>query len=308
VPPTIAAGLRVAAFNVRNWFHTLDTGEERCGPSRNRACRGAETEAARALQRRKLGAVLRGLDADVIALEEIENGDPQALAALRDELGGEYVAIETGPIGTDVIRVALLYRSSRLRLAGHFAVLDDSVDSEFNEGRNRPVLAQTFEALDGGKRFTVAVNHWKSKGSGCVGDPDTGDGQGRCNGTRTSAARALLRWLATDPTNSGDADFLVVGDLNSYRLEDPVRALSDAGYVDLLARSEGPAVYTASFDGRFGTLDHALASPSLAGQVRGAAVWHINADEPIGGAETEDGVFASSDHDPVLVSLDLAGP
>ena len=36
-------------------------------------------------------------------------------------------------------------------------------------------------------RFTVAVNHFKSKGSACndVGDPDTGDGQGNCNLTRT---------------------------------------------------------------------------------------------------------------------------
>jgi predicted extracellular nuclease len=268
-PPELQEGLRIAAFNVRNWFHTLDDGRPRCGPRANKDCRGAKTEESRALQRRKLGAVLRGLDADIVALEEIENGDPRALAALAEELGDDYRALETGPIGSDVIRVALLYRSGRLRRVGDFAVLDDSVDPSFDERRNRPVLAQSFEAMDGRWRLTVAVNHWKSKGS-------------RCNGTRTAAARALLLWLGTDPTGSGSPDFLVVGDLNSYRLEDPVRALTDFGYVDLLARFEGPAVYTSSFDGRFGALDHALASPSLAARVRGATVWHINADEPTG--------------------------
>ena len=37
-----------------------------------------------------------------------------------------------------------------------------------------------------GARFTVVVNHLKSKGSDCndVGDPDLGDGQGNCNLTR----------------------------------------------------------------------------------------------------------------------------
>ena len=44
-----------------------------------------------------------------------------------------------------------------------------------------------------------------------AGDPDTGDGQGNCNLTRTRAAAALVDWLATDPTGSGDVqltDFL----------------------------------------------------------------------------------------------------
>ena len=50
------------------------------------------------------------------------------------------------------------------------------------------------------------MNHLKSKGSDCnaVGDPDTGDGQGNCNVTRTNAATALANWLETDPTGSGD--------------------------------------------------------------------------------------------------------
>ena len=81
-----------------------------------------------------------------------------------------------------------------------------------------------------GGRFTVAVNHLKSKGSACdgVGDPDAGDGQGNCNLTRTAAAQALVDWLATDPTGSGDTDFLILGDLNSYAKEDPIDAIRPA--------------------------------------------------------------------------------
>ena len=304
-PPALEGKLRIAGFNVLNWFHTLDTGEPRCGPARNQGCRGATNEAERSQQLRKLGAVLRGLRADVIGLAEIENASPEALEALRAELGPNYRAIETGPLGSDVIRVALLYRAERLTLAGDFAVLDNSVDPEFNDRRNRPVLLQAFETLESGERFAVAVNHWKSKGSVCEGDPDAHDGQGRCNGTRSAAARAILRWLADDPTGSGDPDVLILGDLNSYRLEDPIRTLVSAGYDDLLARFVGPDAYTATFEGRFGALDHALASASLASQVAGAVVWHINADEPRDLAAEENSVFGSSDHDPVLVGLDL---
>ena len=40
---------------------------------------------------------------------------------------------------------------------------------------------------------------------------------------RTAAAQALVDWLATDPTGSGDPDFLIMGDLNSYAQEDTDR-------------------------------------------------------------------------------------
>jgi uncharacterized protein len=82
----------------------------------------------------------------------------------------------------------------------------------------------------------VVVNHLKSKGSDCedVDDPDVFDEQGNCNLTRTAAAEALATWLTADPTGSGDADVLIIGDLNSYAKEDPIKALTAAGYRDLV--------------------------------------------------------------------------
>ena len=70
------------------------------------------------------------------------------------------------------------------------------------------------------------------------------------------------------------------------------------------------------YDSQSGALDHALASASLAGQVAEAIEWHINADEPTAldynlefGRDPSlfDGTtpYRFSDHDPVLVGLDL---
>ena len=64
----------------------------------------------------------------------------------------------------------------------------------------------------------VIVNHFKSKSGSCEGDPDTGDGQAACNGTRTRAALALARWLTGDPTRSGDADVLINPELKEFWL------------------------------------------------------------------------------------------
>ncbi|MGH9270308.1 MAG: ExeM/NucH family extracellular endonuclease, partial [Ilumatobacteraceae bacterium] len=195
---------------------------------------------------------------------------------------------------------------------------------------NRPALIQTFEEVRTGERVTVAVNHLKSKGSSCaaIGDPDRLDGQGNCPGTRTNAAAALADYLATDPTGSGDPDFLILGDLNAYRREDPITTLTSAGYTDLIEEFVGDEAYSFLFDGQLGYLDHALATPSLVGQVTGVTEWAINADEPPlfdyndtvldpGEASFERESAArelyrpdprrSSDHNPLVVGLDLDG-
>ena len=66
-----------------------------------------------------------------------------------------------------------------------------------------------------GGTFTFAINHLKSKGSACtdVGDPDKGDGQGNCSGTRTQAALALIDFLKNVTNNDPNAAILTMGDL-----------------------------------------------------------------------------------------------
>jgi uncharacterized protein len=337
--------LTVAAQNTLNFFLTLDTtasdtGPGPCGGNANLDCRGADSDQPLEFdrQRNKLLATLAGLDADVIGLNEIENtpgvsplGDPSRgiVAGLNAMPGvGPYAFIDTGVIGTDAIRVGLIYRPGVVTPVGNFEILSSADDPRFIDTRNRPVLAQTFEENATGSRFTVAVNHLKSKGSACadIGDPDTGDGSGNCNGTRTLAAQALVDWLATDPTGSGDPDFLIIGDLNSYAQESPIDAIkagpddvagNSDDYTNLVHQFRGTYAYSYVFDGMSGYLDHALSTASLTSQVTGVAEWHINADEadlldydtsfkpPAQDALYEPAAYRSSDHDGVIVGLDL---
>ena len=144
-----------------------------------------------------------------------------------------------------------------------------------------------------------------------------GDGAGNCNLTRKAAAEALVDWLATDPTGSGDADFLIIGDLNSYDKEDPIDAIIAGGYTDLAYHFNGEDAYSYVFDGQVGYLDYALASAGLLGEVTGVTEWHINADEadlidydtsfkgPAQDAIYAPDAYRSSDHDPVIVGLNV---
>ena len=322
-PPSAPANtVTVANFNVLNYFTTIDTGAAICGPSGNLGCRGADSTDEFIRQRDKIISALTLLDADVVGLVEIENNPSAAVQDLVDGLNavmgpGTYDFIDTGTIGTDAIKVALIYKPASVNPSGTYAILDSSVDPDFIDTKNRPALAQTF-ADTAGEKFTVVVNHLKSKGSDCdsLGDPDTGDGQGNCNLTRTSAANAILDWLQTDPTASSDPDYLITGDLNAYTMEDPITAITEAGYTNLIAAYAGGSAYSYVFMGQAGYLDHALSNPTLAMQVVGAEIWHINADEPRAldyndfnqPALYNPDQFKASDHDPVLVYLALETP
>lgn len=330
-PEDVGGSLKVASFNVLNYFTTINA-------------RGADSAAELDRQRAKTAAAICAMDADIVGLIEIENNGGVAIDNLLNGPGGindvcgTYEYIETGVVGTDEIIQAFIYRPASVSPVGDFAVLDSSVDSRFLDDFNRPAIAQTFQDNTTGGVFTVVINHLKSKGSDCndVGDPDILDGQGNCNITRTSAAAALVDWLASDPTDSGDEDFLIMGDLNSYRNEDPIDTI-EAGaddtvgtaddFTDLLDALNGPAAYSYVFDGQLGYLDTGLASSGLLDEVTGVTEWHINADEiPVfdyndgiddGSNESsferestslpiyEPNAYRSSDHDPVIIGLDL---
>ncbi len=318
--PAAADGvIRVMSFNALNFFPTIDAGNAVCGPNAL-GCRGANSRAELERQRAKLITTLTMADADVIGLMEIENDARRSLQQLANGLenatGDSWAFVDAGIIGGDAIKVGILYKEATLRPVGSHVVLDARVDPDFVDTRNRPVLAQSFAGIAGTERFTLAVNHLKSKGSDCddLGDPDAADGQGNCNMTRTRAAQAEIRWLADDPAFSGISNVLVIGDLNAYRLEDPVRAFTSAGYVNLLDRFVGEDAYSFVFRGESGSLDHALASPRLATRVQAVREWHINADEARlldynldndrnPGYFDADTPSRASDHDPVIIDL-----
>ncbi len=287
-PAEVGGGLKVASFNVLNYFTTLDLGPDICGPDEDQECRGADNQEEFVRQRDKIIAALSEIDADVVGLIEIENhpGDvPTAdlVSGLNDALGaGTYDYIATGAIGTDAIRQALIYKPATVSPVGEYAVLDSEefVDpNNTGEPKNRPALAQTFIDKQTGGIFTAVVNHFKSKGSEC-GPGDDDPEQGSCNVTRTLTSQVLADWLATDPTGSGDSDYLIIGDLNSYDKEDPIDVLVANGFNDLLFQLQGEQAYSYLFDGQLGYLDYAMANDALRDEVTGVTAWHINADEP----------------------------
>jgi Ca2+-binding RTX toxin-like protein len=107
---------------------------------------------------------------------------------------------------------------------------------------------------------------------------------------------------------------IVIGDLNAYGMEDPILNLSNVGFVDQVARFNGQAGYSYVFDGEAGYLDHALANSSMSAQIIATTHWNINADEPsVIDYNTEfkpqdlytDAPYRSSDHDPVVIGLNL---
>jgi len=315
-PPDVGGTLRFVTWNVENHMN----GDGRGGGF---PTRGPRSVAELERQRAKLVETLVQLDPDIVALVEIENDgtEPesalgQLVQALNDRTSSApYAAVhpEAPRLGRHPIAVGIMYRSDAVTPIGPAAILDARAHPEFDENRNRPSLAQTFQAHATGEFLTIVANHFKSKGSDCdaVGDPDRGDGQGECNGTRTRAAAALVGWLKEDPTRSADAPVLVAGDLNAYPMEDPVRTLESGGYVDLIARLGDPNAHTFVFDGQSGRLDYAFWSAGLLPFVSGADVWNTNADEPSVLDYQLDrpperyraDPFRASDHNPVLVGL-----
>ncbi|MBU2663416.1 ExeM/NucH family extracellular endonuclease [Actinoplanes bogorensis] len=303
-PANVGGDVRVASFNVLNYF--VHFGGE---------ARGATDAAALAKQQAKIVSAISALDADVVALMEIENSvrfednDPQlALKTLVGALNAadgagtwDYVrspADLPGAEQQDFITAAIIFKPAAVTPKG----ASRSVNDETVWSNAREPIAQTFTA--GSATFTVVANHLKSKSASTPpsGDNvDTGDGQGAYNGDRKRQAAAL----ATFVKSLGTDDVLLLGDFNAYSQEDPIQVLADAGYKNVANADQASYV----FGGESGSLDHALASASLASKVTGVDVWNINSVESF--AYEYDGYapfynadpYRASDHDPVVVGL-----
>ena len=316
--PDVQGDLTVASFNVLNYWTTLGG-------------RGAETQEQLAAQTRKIVDAIRGMNADIVGLQEIENDKPAdepivaLVDALNDAEGSEIWSRIDGFEQNDYPIVnEIIYRTDRVNPVGEAMTLEDPAFDQFrftgstdpNDQLGRRPVAQAFEYES--EVFTVVVNHFKSKSStGATGlDEPQGDGQSAYNARRVMQAEAVLGWLDFLKTESGDDDVLVIGDLNAYLMEDPIRTLENGGLVNLLSIYDSDpysfnflAFFAAPHIGR-GTLDHAFGTPSMETQVDRVAIWHINADEPrfldwFDPDRLAPGPYRSSDHDPVLIGLSL---
>ena len=305
-PATVGGTVRVASMNVLSYFTTLNE-------------RGAKSQPELQRQRDKLVTAIAGLDADALGLMEIENSSDalfNLVDAINAQLGADtYVAIDNPVQGSDAIKVAIIYKPSRL------TPIDAAESPPPRRGdggisASRPSLAQRFNVRDSASGFWLIVNHLKSK-SRCPTDENSGDrdtGQGCWNATRVRQARAVARWGEALGKRYAQSNVLMMGDFNAYLDEDPIGVISESGFENLLKRLPASERYSYVFNGRSGALDHAFADASLHDKITGTTIWHINADEPsvldytVAG-KTDDRYaatpFRASDHDPLLVGLDF---
>eukprot|EP00929_Paragymnodinium_shiwhaense_P064023 TRINITY_DN32036_c0_g1_i1.p1 TRINITY_DN32036_c0_g1~~TRINITY_DN32036_c0_g1_i1.p1 ORF type:complete len:827 (+),score=97.31 TRINITY_DN32036_c0_g1_i1:221-2701(+) len=279
-------------------------------------------------QKQKLSAALRGLDADVYVLQEVEN-DASNLAqkTLAEMAGPTYrsafvepmvsgVLDREGKMQGDVIKIAIVYNSATLEMLGQPAQLNNdwlAQDEQLLLNQStcrgfvkplflltRPVLAATVRVRATGGIVTVVALHLKSKRvdkglqSKCRcdenfqctvrGEPcdncDAGDGQGAWQGMRARSVEIIDEWLASDPTGVKDirsGNLVLMGDWNGYAQEAPLRVASRLGYRTVFADEDS---FSFSFDGFWGSLDHAMVSERLYEAVQGRATkWNINSLE-----------------------------
>jgi predicted extracellular nuclease len=339
VPAIATQGdIRVASFNVLNFFNDMVGGDDT--PNGNR---GASTEAEMLLQRAKLVSAITAMNADIVGLMEIANngfGEMSAIQNLLDAINAElsaeeaYSFIEISDedkyqgkfIGSDAITVGILYRAATVspdssafviktpeqHAAAGIATRGEDETSPAYSKYQRHSLGQTFAIHD--DKLTIVVNHLKSKGSECLEDwiefaedVDPADLQGHCNEFRVSAAKVI-----GEAISDIEGDLLVIGDMNSYGMEDPIAVLTDYdaaraereivtaswttldgviyerqgskidkgyGLINLNTQAHGPATFGYSYSGELGNLDHALGNASVAKRMVAIEDWHINAVE-----------------------------
>ncbi len=320
-PPNVGGNVKIASANVLNYFNGDGLG------GGFPTARGANSANEFARQRAKTVAALTGLNADVVGLLEMENDGTSPQSAIQDLVNGLNAAAGAGtwnfvadPVnygsingGTDAIRPVFIYKTAVVAPVGLATALNDVAFVQA-----RAPVAQTFRLLSNNEQFVAVINHFKSKGGTGTGlDADQNDGQAAFNNSRKLQAAALLGFINTLAATTPRV--IAMGDFNAYEQEDPIDIMRAGGLSTIVNNN-----YSYMFNGLSGSLDHALGNAALMTVISGSGKWHINADEPVYldyNVETKNTVgctsscttpdyfaatpFRASDHDPVLVGLNL---
>ena len=264
---------------------------------------GAASDEQFARQSIKTGKALANIGADIYAFEEMQQGD-SSLRCLTNLLNartapGRYRYVDDGDTAESIYsKVGFIYRADKVQPVlelGH--PYTNNILYVFNE------YVQAFEEIETGERFVLCVNHFASKYG------DTSYAYATSNSVRMSNVKHLVEFLnqKLEDNYYDDEDILIVGDLNCNTMEEPILYLDSVGYISQMKRfSEDDYSYV--YNNEVSYLDHAFASPSLNGQITGAAPYHINADENGSLAYkygTDTSMYRYSDHDPLIIGLKL---
>ncbi len=270
--------LRLVTWNVRDLFDTRDDPDTY-----------DEVSSRPALQTKlsRLGEVLRGIDADIVLLQEVENQNVlQSLA--EGPLGGlgyeERILFEgRDPRGIDV---AALSRLPLLRVASHLEERFPSPDGSGTRRFARDLLEVFVRA--GGRDIIVATTHFRSQRDGAEAD------------AHRLAEATQTRRIVSRRAETGYPLYLLAGDLNDVPGSEALNALTSGGTLRHVVPMTLPEAERWSY--RVGSqrvlIDHALASPALLASLRSMTARF----------ERSETVWSASDHAPLVVDLVFESP
>lgn len=274
--------LKVCGFNVENYLNKSD------------------------LQRTRIVKALAAIDADLFGIcEVIQNkaAMDRLLSDLNKYVGSdEYAYIPWISSTSTYTTTQIIYKKEKLEPYKNYYMLNAS------PGVSNRRLFQGFVHKETKTPFIFGVNHLKAKsGTGTGANADQGDGQGIYNYQRIKEAKDVVAKLKELVYFYNTTNILCVGDYNAFAKEDPIKVFNDAGYYNQTERFSDTS-YSYHFGNHVEYLDYSLANDSMARYVTGSIVWHINADEPSfldyeSSSGSEDFLYRSSDHDPIVVGL-----
>lgn len=281
--PDIGNGrIRILGNNLQNYYYNYS---ESSRPSYN-------DDAGRADKTHKIMDMMLTADADIYAFCEVE-AKPIVLQQLVDSLNQavgtiRYAAISDNiNVATDqydnAIKSGFIYRLDKVTPYGN-----NYAATNITYYKN-VMRIQNWEEIRTGERFTLSMNHFKA-----MSDEAS-------VAKRVDNARWLMSGLSSS-TKVKDPDILILGDLNAQMDEEAISVIRNSGFAEQLLRYN-PDSYTYCYHGSEEIIDHVFANSSMASQITGAAVWHVNTT-----CEYASNYYTRySDHDPYLVAVNLGG-
>ncbi len=269
---------------------------------------------------------------DIVGVTEVQDnngpsaGDSKAdqsykrlIDAIKGVGGVEYQYVNIDPINNQDggapdanIRVGFLYNPERVKLKEGMPAGDattavgykdgnltlnpgriDPANEAFNSSR-KPLAAQ-FEFQD--EDVIVIANHWNSKTGdtplfGAIQPPQYGS-----EVQRKKIANIVYNFVGDIKSKNPDANIVSLGDFNDYQFADALKIHEGQLMTNMINKVDASDRYTYVFQGNSQVLDHILVSNNLA-EKTDVDILHINAD-------FTDMAGRASDHDPVMVQIDV---
>lgn len=268
IGPLAPISLRVATWNVENFFDETDDPDKE-----DMVFTRAEVEQ----KIRDLARVLRALDADVVALQEVENvALLQRLAMAVPDLGyvDWHASTSFDPRG---INVGYLSRYRASNVVSHVGARFPSPAT----GEEYFFTRDAYELFIEPGGFSVGIMnlHLRSR-SGDGGDD------------RRLAEAAYARRIAERRVEVGTPRVLIVGDLNDEPGTPPVRAIVEGDFFhDVTLAVPADARWTFVFGGRRLQLDYVFANATVADERANVRI--------LQGPEVD----VASDHNPIVAEF-----